>query len=58
VTPAFRGGIVSFADANPEATVAQLAARGIHVSARRGFVRVSPHFYNTEEDVDRLLRAL
>ncbi len=58
VTPSFRGGIVSFADADAEATVARLAAAGIHVSARRGFVRVSPHFYNADEDVDRLLRAL
>ena len=58
ITPAARAGIVSFADPDAEATVARLAAQGIQVSARRGGVRVSPHFYNTEADVDRLLRAL
>lgn len=28
------------------------------VAARRGFIRVSPHFYNDEEEIDRLLVGL
>ncbi|MCP3136891.1 aminotransferase class V-fold PLP-dependent enzyme [Pyxidicoccus xibeiensis] len=40
-------------------TVAQgLAAQDIHVSVRGDNLRVSPHLYNTPEDVDRLLAAL
>jgi selenocysteine lyase/cysteine desulfurase len=36
----------------------QLSERHIHVSARRGFLRVSPHLYNNEDDVDSLIRAI
>ncbi|HVB09826.1 MAG TPA: aminotransferase class V-fold PLP-dependent enzyme [Bacillota bacterium] len=57
VTPAYRAGIVSFEDPDAEATVERLAGRGVFVSARRGLVRVSPHFYNDEEDVDLVLRS-
>jgi selenocysteine lyase/cysteine desulfurase len=28
------------------------------VSLREGLVRVSPHFYNSEDEIDRLLAAL
>lgn len=38
--------------------VNQLAARNIGVAARAGRFRVAPHFYNTEEDVDRMLSEL
>ena len=31
-----------------------LKERGVHVSARYGWLRVSVHFYNNEEDLDRL----
>jgi selenocysteine lyase/cysteine desulfurase len=37
---------------------ASLGDRRIMVAARRGNLRVSPHFYNNEEDIDRLGRAL
>ncbi len=55
-----RGGIVSFEAAPHDLTelVALLDARGVTVSARGPFVRVSPHFYNNEDDVDALLEAL
>lgn len=36
----------------------RLAAQEIHVSVRGDNLRVSPHLYNTPEDVDRLLAAL
>ncbi len=36
----------------------QLAAQQILVAARHGRLRVSPHFYNNEEDIDRLEAAL
>jgi selenocysteine lyase/cysteine desulfurase len=42
----------------PEDLAARLAAKGVIVSVRGESVRVSPHLYNTEEDVDRLFAAL
>src|SRR5207253_10718944 len=35
-----------------------LGERRIVVAARRGNLRVSPHFYNDEEDLEQLARAL
>ncbi len=34
-----------------EELASRLAERGVRVSARQGWLRVSPHFYNTEEEV-------
>jgi selenocysteine lyase/cysteine desulfurase len=42
----------------PEDLATRLAAEGVFVSVRGGSVRVSPHLYNTEEDVERLFAAL
>lgn len=45
---------------HPEAAraVERLGEEGIIVDHRAGFVRVSPHFYNTPEEVDRVVEAL
>ena len=37
---------------------ARLRARKVVVSARHGYLRVSPHFFNSEEDLARLAEAL
>ncbi len=42
----------------PEDLAARLAAEGVFVSVRGESVRISPHLYNTEEDVGRLFAAL
>lgn len=42
----------------PPGLAARLAAERVHVSVRGDSIRVSPHVYNTTEDVDRLLAAL
>ena len=42
----------------PEALLAALQEQRIFVSQRGSSLRVSPHVYNDEEDVDRLLEAL
>lgn len=44
-------------DAPPD-LAARLASENVFVSVRGESVRVSPHLYNTEADVDRLLEAL
>jgi selenocysteine lyase/cysteine desulfurase len=58
--PGETSGIVSFAwpGEAPSETAARLRAAGVFVVARRGGVRASPHFYNDEGELDRLLAAL
>ena len=55
-----RSGIVSFR--HPDLTSAELCERlhaaDVIVSMRGDLTRVSPHFYNTEQDLDRLLTEL
>jgi len=55
-----RSGILSFhhpAVANPE-TVARLQDRGIHIGFREGALRASPHYYNSEDEIEELVDAL
>jgi len=42
----------------PAGLVEGLAAEGIHVAARLGRMRISPHVFNDEEDADRVAAAL
>lgn len=53
-------GIVSFVprQSASEDVVRLLRSLRIEVAARGGKVRVSPHFYNTHEEIDRLLELL
>ncbi|MGB9959919.1 MAG: aminotransferase class V-fold PLP-dependent enzyme [Candidatus Bathyarchaeales archaeon] len=53
-----RSGIINFQIANPEEVVRHLRSKGIVVSARAHGIRVSPHFYNTEAEIDALVEAL
>jgi selenocysteine lyase/cysteine desulfurase len=58
--PGETSGIVSAVHPRREAKdlVRELAARDVVVAARAGRFRVSPHFYNTEDEIDRMLEAL
>lgn len=51
-------GIVTIPRQDPPAVVAALARREIIVDARPGVVRLSPYFYNTKDDCDRVIAAL
>jgi selenocysteine lyase/cysteine desulfurase len=51
-------GIVSFRHPATSELAEALASQSIFVEDGAPFLRVSPHFYNTEEDVDRLMTAL
>lgn len=53
-----RSAIVVFKSRSPEHLVSYLGKRRIIVSARGGGIRVSPHFYNDEGDIDRLISEL
>jgi selenocysteine lyase/cysteine desulfurase len=49
---------LGFPEGLPTGLVAQLAAESIHVAPRLGRMRISPHVYNDEEDVDRFVAAM
>jgi kynureninase len=53
-----RTSIVAVAHPDPHGAVDALRARGIVVDARPGVVRFSPHFFNTEAEIDAALEAL
>ncbi len=54
--PHFLG--VRFPDGVPDGLLEQLAKEHVYVSLRGTSMRVTPHLYNTDEDVDRLFAAL
>jgi cysteine desulfurase / selenocysteine lyase len=58
--PGERSGIVSFR--HPRMVPAELHGRlkdaGVIISLRGDFLRASPHYYNSDQDIDRLLEAL
>lgn len=59
VTPAdAQAGIVSFRVSDPEASRLKLLARGVHVAARGPYLRASPFFYNSRQDVKRLAELI
>ena len=53
-----RAGIVAVAPRDPVAASERLAAAGVTHSLREGAIRLSPHFYNTDDEIDRALRVL
>lgn len=59
--PAHRSQIVSFSSGDRDEDgriVARLEERQVSVTLRGRGVRVSPYFYNNDDDIDRLLEAL
>jgi len=56
--PARRGGTVMLGANDPERLEAELSSRGVAVDWRPGIIRVSPHFFNTDEEVEQALEIL
>ena len=48
---------LDFPQGLPDGLMARLEADGVHVAARLGLMRISPHAYNDEADVDRFLHS-
>lgn len=56
--PARHGAMIALRCTDAPALVARLAEEDIVVSDRDNNLRISPHFYNNEQDIDRLFAAL
>ncbi len=56
--PVHRAGIVTFRHDQADRLQKELQNRGITVSTRVGHLRVSPHFYNTTEEIDAMFDAI
>lgn len=56
--PATRTSIVTLEHADPRAAVQGLRVQGLICDARPGLIRLSPHYFNTEEEIDRALGLL
>jgi selenocysteine lyase/cysteine desulfurase len=59
-TPATGAGIVSIRKEGVDArlAVSRLKERGIIAAPRLGWVRTSPHFYVSPQEIDRAIEAL
>ncbi len=49
---------LSFPDTPPTDLVGRMAAQQVHISVRGTSMRVTPHVYNNDDDVERLMQAL
>ena len=59
--PGTRGGHflgLRFADGLPDGLTEKLRADNVHVSSRGDSLRVTPHLYNNDGDIERLMTAL
>jgi selenocysteine lyase/cysteine desulfurase len=52
-----RGGVVALRFRDDERVAKELVQRG-YICSYRGALRVAPHFYNTDEEVDSFMNAL
>ncbi len=61
VTPAHpdrRAGVISFASNSLNAMASRLSAAHVTHTVREGAIRLSPHCYNTSEEIDQVLEIL
>jgi selenocysteine lyase/cysteine desulfurase len=56
--PERRGALMAIRCTDAETLVARLADDGVITSSRGGNLRISPHAYNNEDDIDRLFAGI
>lgn len=56
--PARRAGVVSFAPAELDRLALRLRQAHVNFTVREGAIRLSPHCYNTMDEIDRVLAVL
>lgn len=56
--PRYRSGIVIVETPEPEQTATRLLEAGVVTMPRGQGLRIAPHFYNNEDDIDRAIEAL
>jgi selenocysteine lyase/cysteine desulfurase len=56
--PVRRAGVVSFAPRDLDGMAARLRQAHVSFTVREGAIRLSPHCYNTEEEIGRVLEVL
>ena len=47
-----------FPNRDPSLLARELNKKNVNVAARHGFLRISPHFYNDENDLEQLCEAI
>jgi len=57
-SPSDHGAMIAIRSHDDNALVASLAEEGIVTSCRNGNLRIAPHFYNNQSDIDHLFSAL
>ena len=58
VDPKYLSGIVSFRHPEAYSILEVLKNRKIEIAVREGIIRISPHFYNNQDDLDRLIKGI
>lgn len=53
-----RSGIVTFKSSNSKMLFDKLSAAGFVISYREGGLRISPHFYNGMDEIERLIKVI
>jgi selenocysteine lyase/cysteine desulfurase len=56
--PARRAGVITFAPDALDVMAARLQQAKVAHSVREGAIRLSPHVYNTVEEIDRVVALL
>ena len=51
-------GIISFKREDAEDIFNYLQTKNIEIAVREGIVRLSPHFYNTKDEIDKVVVEL